>query len=131
MWLQEFSHSQDWVPLLVGHGAESYSSSQILYPEQHYLLQTLDVGLRVECEVKWKDEWRQNVTIASDNPKHHDDVDWVFGFHQSEYKSITRLTPKDTEIFLLGFHREYQAVQHAVFKFLEEWISSLTVTNWH
>ena len=42
-----------------------------------------------------------NITIASDNLKHHD-VDWVFGFNQYEYKSILRLTPECFEIFVMG-----------------------------
>ena len=53
-------------------------------PGQHYLPQEHDIGLGVEVEVMWEDEWRHNFTIASNHPKYHD-VDWVFGFHHCCY----------------------------------------------
>ena len=34
-----------------------------------------------------EDEWRHDITIASDHPKHHD-VDWVFDFYHYEYESV-------------------------------------------
>ena len=40
-----------------------------------------------------KAEWRHNITITSDHSKYYD-VDWIFGFHQYEYESDPRMTPK-------------------------------------
>ena len=54
-------------------------SSHLLNPRQYYLFQALGEGLHVGLEAMWEEEWRHNVTIASDHPKHHD-VNWVFGF---------------------------------------------------
>ena len=68
MWSHKFSHSQDWLPLLVWLGAESCwhmlglltapsGSMEALFP------QALDVGLHVESEAMWEDEWWHNITI--------------------------------------------------------------------
>ena len=60
MWLQKFSHGHHWVLLLVSWcrvlwpNAES-SSSYYLNSGQHYLFQTLDVGLHVEFKSMWED----------------------------------------------------------------------------
>ena len=85
-----------------------------LDPGQHYLYQVLDIDLRVESETIWDNELRDNVTIASDHPKHHD-VDWVFSFYQHQYELVLRLRAKHSEIFV---------GKHAISKFLEEWIGS-------
>ena len=61
-------------------GPNSYSFD----PGKYYFLQPLDVGLCIESEAMWKDEWRYNVTIASDHPKHYD-VAWLFRFHHYQY----------------------------------------------
>ena len=55
-----------------------------LDPGQNFLLQILDVGLRVESETTWEIEWRHNITIDSYFSKRQD-VDWVFGFHHYWY----------------------------------------------
>ena len=44
------------------------SSSYFLNPGQHFLLQALNGGLHVESETMWVDEWRHNISIASDHP---------------------------------------------------------------
>ena len=67
-------------------------------PGQYSLFKLLDVGLRVQSDAIWKDEWR-HITIARDHLKHHDLV-WVFGFHQYEYEFVHRLTSKHSEIFV-------------------------------
>ena len=73
--LEEFSDSKNQVLQFVRHGA-------VLLPDVgssscHPL--SLDVGHHVQCEVMWEDEWKHNVTMTSDHPKHHHE-DWVFGF---------------------------------------------------
>ena len=55
------------------------SSMNLLDLEQNNLLQVLDV------------RWRNYVTIV--HLKYHD-VDWLFSFHQYEYISVLRSTPK-------------------------------------
>ena len=57
------------------------------------------MDLHVECEDTQDDEWRHNITIASDHPKHHN-VDWVIGFHQYEFETVFRLTTKHSENFV-------------------------------
>ena len=91
------------------------SRSYPLDPEQHYPLQILDVGVYVESVTMWT--WME--VIASDHPNHHD-VDWVFAFHQYEYKYVVRLAPKHSE----SFRRECHAIKHPIFKFLKEWMAS-------
>ena len=54
--------------------------------------------LHVDCATMWEDKYQRNLTIASDHPNLND-VNWVFGFHQREYESVLRLTPKNIEIF--------------------------------
>ena len=81
------------------------SSSHPLDSERHYLLSTLDLGLCVESEAMWEDEWRHDIIITSGNPKHYD-VDWVFGFHHYKYILLPTLVlwvhPLIlTEIFLI------------------------------
>ena len=85
MWLKKFSHFQNWVLLLVWHGAVLLpdvrsSSSRSRHPNQYYIFLALDVGLLVESEAMWEDEWRGNITIASNHFRHHG-VDWVFDFY--------------------------------------------------
>ena len=48
----------------------------------------------------WEDERRDNVTIAKDHPKTHEE-DWVFGFIHYEYEFAFSLTFKHSEIFVL------------------------------
>ena len=97
------------------------SSSFPLYSGQHNLLQVLDVGLHVESEAMWEDEWRRNITIASDYPKYHD-VNWVFGFLQ--YESVLRLTSRHSVIFVFEASCKNATVLHAFSKFTEESIAS-------
>ena len=72
--------------------------------------------------------YRDNVTIASEHPKHQD-VDQVFCSYQYKYEFIARLTPKHTEMFVLML----PAVQHDISKFLEEEVVSLCCLphRWH
>ena len=92
MWVQKFSGSQLWILLLVLPYIGS-SSGHPLNPGQYHLFQALDVDLHFEPENMWEDEWRRNITIASDHTKYYD-VHWVFGFHQYECESFLRLTTK-------------------------------------
>ena len=76
------------------------SSRHPLDPEQHYLLQAIDLGLYFESKAMCEDEWRHNITIASDNLK-HDDVDWVFGSHQ--YQCILRGWNEPTRVLWVHY----------------------------
>ena len=67
-----------------------------------------DVGLHVESEAMWADEWRYNVSNTLKTPSCRLDV-----FHQYEYESVPRMTP-----LYWTFQCECQAVQHAFSKFL-------------
>ena len=87
---QKFSHCQAWVLLLVWHGVryccqmKGSCSRLSLGPEKYYLLQALHVNLHTESEVTWENEWKYNINIASDHPRHHD-VNWLFSFHHCWY----------------------------------------------
>ena len=89
IWSQKLLQSQHWVLLLVWHDAVllldvGSFSSHSFDQEKHKLLQVLVVGHCIDSEVMWEDEWRHDVTIVSDHPKHND-VNRVFGFHQYQY----------------------------------------------
>ena len=45
-------------------------SSHPLVPEEHFLVQPLVAYFRIESGVMWKDDWRRNITIVIDHPKH-------------------------------------------------------------
>ena len=45
-----------------------------------------------------KNQWRHSFTTISDHPKY--DVDWMFCFSLI-YEPVLRLTPKQSEIFIL------------------------------
>ena len=88
IWSHKFSDSQDWVLLHVCYSVRVFlldvasSSSHPCNQVQHNQLLVLDVGFCVESGVMWKDEWRPNATITSDQHKQHNDIDLVFGFNQ-------------------------------------------------
>ena len=106
------------------------SSSRIylLDPELHYLLQAHDFGLCIEFEAVWQDELRHNVTIALDYSKWLGE-DCVFGFHQYRYESVLRLTPKLSEVTVLGLSTWITTVQYIVSNFFEELIASRCYFN--
>ena len=81
------------------------SSSHPLDPSQYYLLQAIDVGLRVESEAMWEYEWRHKVTITRDHFKHLH-VDWVLSF-LSIWKWICSQTDTQTLRNLCPVHARW------------------------
>ena len=83
MWLQIFSQLFSHVCVIryrvLLPDVGSYSS-HTLDPEQQSLLQECGVSLHVEFEAMCEDEWKHNITIASDHSE-HSDVNWGFDFH--------------------------------------------------
>ena len=82
---QKFFHAQHQVLLLVLHSTESVARRKVFqlplsHPSQHKFVLAFDIGLGVESEAMWEDEWRHNITITLDHSKYCD-VNWVFGFH--------------------------------------------------
>ena len=70
-----------------------------LDPGQHYLRQALNAGYCAESEAMLEDEWRQNVSIASDQPKDYD-VFPVWVFYQYKRETVLGLTPNQSGIFV-------------------------------
>ena len=75
MWLQKFSHKQDWLLLLLWHGAESSQTRMALLP-----LGTWSSWVWGHVR-RWMLVY---ITIACDHLKHHD-LEWVLGFHYYRY----------------------------------------------
>ena len=111
------------------------SAALALDPSQHYFLQALDEGRRVEFEAMWVDEARYDVTIMNDHLKYLD-VNWVFGFHQYEYEPVLRMTPKHSEIFVFELPGWMLSSTVCCFQFsggvncVMVLFSSQTVSNW-
>ena len=87
-----------WKQWMIERGGERGSGISMLMAQHQrnchcYLLQTIDVGVHVECENIWEGELRHNITITSDYPK-QPNVEWVFDFHQNEYEPVLRLKLK-------------------------------------
>ena len=126
MWMQKFSHKhwalwpvQAWHRVLMSDLGSS--SSHPIDPKQNWLLQAFDEVLRIKSEAMWQDGWSQNVTIASDHPKHRD-VNSVL------FSSIGIWICLQTETNILKssnwrFLHDWQAVQHTVSKCPKQWIA--------
>ena len=63
--LRNFFHCLQWIFLLYVGSSSNYP----LDPGQNYFLHAFDVGFRVVSNATLEDEWKHNVTIASDHHK--------------------------------------------------------------
>ena len=102
-----------------------------LDPGQHYPLQIFDLSLCVVSKVTWEDEWRPYDTISRDPPPNT--MMWTGSFFSSmmNRNQSSDGHPNTLKSSYWSIRRKYQPVQHAVFKFLSEWIASLyCFPNW-